>query len=231
MAWEGLEQPMDRITTQNCKAHGHLELALAYDPAQVLESDVRWFASTLEWMVGSGSRFGAGESVQLGWSALWVSEMEDGVLGFEEPDMRSMPVMRQPGLTQTLRHLRLHKDVVESVLPADAAAFPSFRQACLVCTRLASSAGFIMDRQNPADADSGWFIGCRDKDHSHNQPDNLEKVSLYEAAIVHCPAALPYLALPAGILVAFDRMPTIFKDRQALNLRRGSFLDRLLGSR
>jgi len=46
--------------------------------------------------------------------------LSNGTLGFEEPDMKSIPVVLQPGLTNSLSHLRLHKDTLESVLSSDA---------------------------------------------------------------------------------------------------------------
>jgi len=142
------------ITTTKCRDHDHSELALAYD-APLLEADARSFAGVLEHMVQSGSRFQPGQSLQIGWSMAWLVSHPNQILGFEEPDMTSMPLVRQPGLTHSLRHLRLHKDTLESVLNRDVLSFPSLQQTCLICTRLAGSSSFLMDRRQPQGRDSG----------------------------------------------------------------------------
>jgi hypothetical protein len=80
----------------------------------MLEADVLWFAGTLEQIVQSGSCFQGGQSLQIRWSIAWFVALPNGTLGFEEPDMKSMPVVLQPGLTNSLSHLRLHKDTLEA---------------------------------------------------------------------------------------------------------------------
>jgi hypothetical protein len=136
------------ITTTKCHDYGHPELVLVFD-SKMLETDALWFAGTLEQMVQSGSCFQGGQSLQIGWSVAWFVALPNRTLGFEEPDMKSMPVVRQPGLTNSLGHLRLHKDTLESVLCSDALSFPSLQHSCLVCTRLAPAGSFFMDRRQP----------------------------------------------------------------------------------
>jgi hypothetical protein len=92
------------ITTTKCHDYGHPELTLALD-----STGVRLQA-----------RFQPGQSLQIGWGVVWFVALPNKTLGFEEPDMKSMPLVRQPGLTNSLRHLRLHKDTLESVLCSDA---------------------------------------------------------------------------------------------------------------
>lgn len=213
---------MKTVATTKCRAHGHPELQLAYDSERLLEVDAQWFAGVLEDMVQSGSRFAVGQSLQVGWSIAWFTEVSSGVLGFEEPDMRSMPIVRQAGLTNSLRHLRQQKDTLESVLPSDALSFPSLLQSCLICSRVQRSTVFFMDRNSPEDTDSGWFIGCCDESHDHNQCSELRKVSLYEAVTRLCGGALPYVAFPPGSLVVVDKVPTFFVNGEELQIRPGA---------
>jgi hypothetical protein len=215
---------MRLITTTKCHDHGHPELALTLDSTS-LEADARWFAGILEQMVQSGSRFQPGQSLQIGWSVAWFVALPNKTLGFEEPDMKSMPLVRQPGLTHSLRHLRLHKDTLESVLYSDALSLPSLQQSCLICTRLAHSSSFFMDRRQPQGADSGWFIGCQADEHDHNDPTTLRTVSLYEAVVIICPRALPYLAFPPRATIAVDEALSFFMDGEPLEVREGSFVD------
>jgi hypothetical protein len=212
------------ITTTKCHDYGHPELALALDSTS-LEADARWFAGVLEQMVQSGSRFQPGQSLQIGWSVVWFVARANKTLGFEEPDMKSIPLVRQPGLTNSLRHLRLHKDTLESVLCSDALSLPSLQQSCLICTRLARLGSFFMDRRQPQRADSGWFVGCQADEHDHNDPTTLRTVSLYEAVVVICPRALPYLAFPPGATIAVGDALSFFMNGEPLEIRKGSFVD------
>lgn len=219
---------MELISTTQCGKYAHPEFHLLYDSAKVLEVDVRWFVGTLERMVAAGEKFSDGQSYQLGWTFMLIKANDEGSLGFMEPEMSRMPIEWEPGVTHALRHLRLHKDVVESVLPAESLSFPSLRQSCLVCTKVDQAGTLLMDRLDSKGDDSGWFIGCGDRAHDHNSVENLERVSLYEAAVSLAPPVLPFLALPAGAFVGLrGGPPVIFYEDKELEIRTGSYLQRL----
>jgi len=44
--------------------------------------------------------------------------------------------------------------------------------------------------------DSGWFFGCTQRDHAHNDIAELQRKSLYEAAVCIDSRLIPFLALP-----------------------------------
>jgi len=221
-----------RVTTRRCHERGHPELEVDYDPEKLLALDAERFAELLESMVHAGSRFEIGQSLQIGWSRAWFTRGSlPGLLAFEEPDMQSMPIARQPGLTYSLAHLRFQKDTLQSVLPADALEFPSLLDSCLVCSRVELSPVFFMDRHEPDGAISGWFIGCCDEAHDHNQLSELERVSVYEAVIRRCRGALQYLAFPAGAMIVADEWPEFFMNGKELEVRPGSFVDATLNAR
>jgi hypothetical protein len=214
------------IKTSKCGASGHPEFALTYDPKNVLERDVRWYAGVLEQMVQSGSRFKAGKTIQLGWSVLRVMSLADGTLGLEEYDLKALPATRQPGVTESLRVLRLQKDTLESVLPSKSLAIPSLAQSCIVCTRLTDSKPFLMQRGAVKDEVSGWFFGCAGSDHDHNAVENLKKVTLYEAIVGHCRAALPFLGFLPGALISVEGEPVFFLNGERLAVRKDSLVNR-----
>ena len=221
---------MDTITTTKCGLHGQPEMTLAFDRERVLERDVRWFAASLESDVTSGTRFQVGQSMQLGWMWAWITTLPDGTYGFEEPDMKSaVPLVRQPGLTNTLGHLRVQKDTLESVLPANAISFPTVQQRCLVCTKLGNSGSFFLERREPKDNDSGWIFGCQ-AEHDHNTAQSWKKTWLYSAVVEACRRALPYLAFPPGSLVSVsaDRTPELFLNHEELPIRKRSYLDLMI---
>jgi hypothetical protein len=214
------------VKTGRCNTKAHPEFTLAYDPRRALERDVRWYAGVLEQLVASGSRFKPGDSLQLGWSTARVTSLPDGTLGLEEYDLKSMPPKRQAGVTESLRVLRLQKDALESVLPVKSLATPTLAHSCIVCTRLAGASTFIMQRDAVQGEVSGWFLGCADASHDHNVVANLKKVSLYEAIVAHCRAALPFLAFPPGAVIGMQGAPAFFLNGEQLPVRQGSFLDR-----
>jgi hypothetical protein len=221
---------MRTITTTKCRAHRHPEFSLAFDPAKILERDAHWFAGVLEGNVASGTRYQIGESVQIGWMWAWVTALPDGTYGFEEPDMKTAnAVVRQPGLTNSLGHLRFQKDTLESVLPAKALSFPSFEQTYLVCTRLEKEGPFFLDRRDPTEKDSGWVLACQ-SDHDHNTAASWQKTWLYSALVGTCRRALPYLAFPPGLVISVDEKnsPAFFLNDKLLPVRKDSYVHRLM---
>jgi hypothetical protein len=212
--------------TTNCGKFGHPEFRLIIDKAKVpVAEDLKWLVNWLEQSVAEGERYAPEQTCQIGWMVTKVGLGEDGLLTLWEPDLRAMPVVWVESVSSTLAHLRLQKDVVESVLAASALTFPSMRQSAIICTRLGNRDHLVLERTQPKAADSGWFFGCRDKDHDHNDATELRCVSLYEAAVSYAPQIIPYLALPPGVLIALENdAPAIFHNGEALDFLKGSFL-------
>jgi hypothetical protein len=122
--------------------------------------------------------------------------------------------------------MRLQKDVVDSVLSSEDLQIPSLLQSTLICNFLREEDdNIVMERTEPRARDSGWFCGCRGKDHDHNDANELRCVSLYEAVVRHSQLIVPYLALPAGTFVAISNgRPTIFLNGEPAEFKNGSFL-------
>jgi hypothetical protein len=214
------------MQTTSCRRHRHPEFRITYDPALVpVEDDVSLFVGWLEEAVAGGERFADGQTCQVGWVVVEVRVGEYGALALWEPDMRQLPLARVESVSYTLAQLRQQKDVCESVLAAEDLSFPSMLHSAIICTRLGQTVGVVMERDTASGADSGWFCGCNAEDHDHNTVGELRKVSLYEAAVGHAPQIVPYLALPAGVLLeAGEGAPTIFRDGQLLAPKPGSYL-------
>jgi hypothetical protein len=213
--------------TTSCRRHGHPEFRISYDPDLVpVEGDVRWFVDWLEQAVAAGERFTDGQTCQVGWIVTQVRAGENGLLTFWEPDMQQVPIAWVESVSRTLAHLRLQKEVCESLLTTGDLSFPSMGQSAIICTRLGQTEGTVIERDAPTETDSGWFCGCDGDDHDHQDVGELRKVSLYEAAVRYAPGIIPYLALPEGILLEAGRgTPTIFLRGQRLAFKQGSYLD------
>jgi hypothetical protein len=109
---------------------GGKRVRLQFDSAVVSAANVEWFGGVMQKMTSSGSRFGSGQTLELGWSIVRLDAAADGALEFREPDFRSMPAKWLPGLSASLVHMALQREVVESVLPAEELAIPGMRQSC-----------------------------------------------------------------------------------------------------
>lgn len=216
---------MKALRTTTCEHHGHPELRIAYDSDVVLANDAEWLLRWIEESVAGGMRFEIGQTCQVGWIVTQIRLHESGDLILWEPDMQGLPVQWSEAVNYTLAHLRTQKDVVESVLGAEDLLFPSMCQSALICTRIANSGGVVMERVEPNNTDSGWFCGCREAGHDHNDVAELRRVSLYEAAVRHATQIVPYLALPPGILACVSGgPPEVFRDGELLTFKPGSYL-------
>lgn len=222
---------MNVVRSNQCGRHGHHEFQICYDPAiVVVADDAVWLLDWLEGAVAEGARFETGQTCQIGWMLAEVRLHESGDLTLWEPDMRSLPVEWSPTISNSLAHLRIQKDVVESVLSPEELLFPSMRQSAIICTRLEQGDGVLMERVKPTNSDSGWFCGCQEGVHDHNNPAELRRVSFYEAAVRYAPQIIPYLALPPGVLVSMDDGTLfVFHDGEPLEIRPGSYLDTRFG--
>lgn len=188
------------VRTHECCCLGHPEFRLAFDSHLVIEPDVIWLTKFLSQSVASGTRYNPGETVQVGWVILKIESNEERTLSLYEPDFVEIPINFVDSVTQTLVQLRLQKSVAESIGLEDQITFPSLRQSCLICTRVKDRGDFMMERFDPSKHDSGWYMGCVDEDHNHNDPRNLQRVSLYDVTrgMLSC---VPFLPLPPKIQV------------------------------
>lgn len=143
----------------------------------------------------------------------------DGSLTFQEF------IMREP-----LPLATIHDAVLEFLRGRDDAAATT--PSSLERRQSTPSAGIIMSRSDPEQRSSGWFVGCNQAGHDHNNPKNLKSDSLYQI-VRKCPMALPYLALPSETLVhqELDASPRIYYQETKLGIKEGSCLDAKYGRR
>lgn len=214
------------LQTTTCGQNQHPEFRITYDPTLVpVEGDASWLVGWLEEAVAGGERFVGGQTCQIGWVVVEIRAGRDDTLALWEPDMNQFPVAWIDSVSHTLAQLRLQKDVCESVLSSSDISFPSMRQSAIICNRLGQTGCIVMERQTPSGVDSGWFYGCVGEDHNHNSFSELQRVSLYEAAVRYAPQIIPYLALPEGVLLEAGKgLPRIFRHSEALEFKPGSYL-------
>ncbi len=185
-----------RVVTTACGG-GFPEFHLKYNSRKVLERDVAWLVRYLENAVVSGEEYAHGNTLQVGWVVVQIREVgASGRLSVFEPDFKGLPIRFTESVTSSLWHLRLQLGAVESLgLQAD---FPNSRQSALCCSRLGVAGSDIFLRRDGSEGnDSGWFVGCADSGHDHNEPGNLKRLSLYELVCRYY-SVVDFLAFPAG---------------------------------
>src|SRR5262249_32965011 len=130
---------------------------------------------------------------------------------------KSMPAVFVDSVSNTLLHLLLQKYASESLGVESEMVLPSFRQSAIICTHFKKGKDILLSRTEPKGNDSGWFFGCLYPDHDHQATGNLQRVSLYEAAVSVDDRIIPYLGLPAGIEVHLnDSNPKFLRNDEAL---------------
>ncbi len=209
------------LKTQYCHRVGHPEISISFDGNRVLSTDAEWLINYLDAKVQEGDVFEAGSTIQIGWMVNRF-EMADGKLWLFEPDFRIIPIEFVNSVDRTLVHLRLQKDINDSVEIKDY-SFPVLNQSGIICTHFLSQSDLFMERTTPSDRDSGWFFGCISLQHDHNDPACLRRVSLYET-ICAKPHLVEFLALPSGIRINLKKRVEVWLNGSELRPKEGSYL-------
>jgi hypothetical protein len=184
------------FTTNVCSAYGTRDFRLIGDPS-IPVVDVQWLAALLTDSVANGTRFISGQTIELG-SLLLRLELLDDVLLVTEPDFMSMPIVWTRGVNNTLRIIRLQKDIADSVSLGDEMESQPLCTSLILGSDLQPGAtNLVLERVDPATNDSGWFIGDLNAKIDYSIAKNLRRVSVYEA-VVNWPQIAGFLALPDG---------------------------------
>ena len=127
----------------------------------------------------------------------------------------------------TLMDAWLQKEVAASVGLEDQLAFPRQDQTGIVCARVHEGSRVLLSRVEPERDASGWFAGCCDPDHDHQDVRTLRAVRLYGIAS-RLPFVTQFLALPPGAEVIVEGpghiRAVIRVDGQQKTPRAGSYL-------
>ena len=187
--------------------------------------DINALVSFLEDSVAEGTRYEDGEIIKFGSMLFRVAYLDDS-LTLQEPDLQSFPIAWKLGITQSMKLMRLQKDITESVGLVDEIDPPSICGSLIVGIDLIQEGEtFILERVEPVDSDSGWFVGRNDTVLDYNDEANLNCMSVYQA-ILNWPQIAGFLALPAGCRIDLLGPITVFsRNGQPLEVKKGSFID------
>jgi hypothetical protein len=183
--------------TTACAALGHPEFTLRFAREVPVPGLERMLLGFFEGAVQRGTVFKPGQTVQLGWATLRLTQRDDGTLGVLEPDLKH-ELKWVESVDQSLFETWRQKEVLESLGLSERADFPRQGQQAIVCSEVWESTSFILGRTAPSTpTDSGWFVGCADEGHDHQHEEALKVIPLIELA-VRLPPLAQFLALPVG---------------------------------
>jgi hypothetical protein len=225
-----VEMVSGSFSTKGCSQHGHSEISFIIRDGFVPKEDVEWLTSILEAMVESGSRFSAGQTMQLGWNIVSFAAIQGGELELLEPDFKNFPITFIPGVDATLRHLRSQKDVVESLFDASMLSFPRVDQSLVVHVNYKSAPYVVLERAEPNDGDSGWWLSDAKDSKGANDPSRFTRISLYQLALDR-PDTVMVLALPPGAQAHINKTVRVFAAGKEARPGKGSFLEAFNRSR
>lgn len=180
--------------TSDCSRYGHAEVAFVFAERIPVPGLERMLLGYIEGRVASGVRFRSGHDIDIGGSILRLFERVDGTLGLRdvgpdgqvvEPESAHRSVVRTWQRQEVARSYGLSPE------------FPGASASALVCTATGTSRHALMlKRTRPMDArDSGWYVGCTDERHDHEDPANLQAVALGTIP-EQFPWLDPFFALP-----------------------------------
>jgi hypothetical protein len=213
-----------RTVTIKCSEYNHPDFHLMVDSA-IPPVDVDVLASFLEESVQRGTTYGDGQTFEFG-SMLLRLVLSDDFLTLQEPDLRTIPISWTEGITNSMKLLRLQKDIGESVGLGNELDFPSIRCSLLAGVDVVEGLdALVLERSEPDGLDSGWFVGRLNTQIDYNDPANLRRISVYQA-ILDAPRIAGFLALPKGCRVEISgHSTTLSYNGQPLKIQKGSFMD------
>lgn len=209
--------------TKNCHQFDHPELCFSCEDSNIPSSDITWLLNFLESEVKRGVRFNANETIQIGWMLNQFQHREDGYLHIVEPDFKKMPIFFIDSLRNTLKHLRMQKDIVDSIEDNNEVSYPSILNSIVVAKNYKTADKFFLSREELEGSFSGWFF----IDLEDEEQEKCELVSLYEFSC-HRPDLIMFLGLPAQYGIhkhSGDEFIIVNNGEHEISLKAGSFLD------
>jgi hypothetical protein len=219
------------VWTEGLQTLGQQEIAISvswpeHDPRDLL---LTHFLQFLERYLNNHSkRILSGQTLRYGWTLLRFVR-DDQNLSATGPDVLLVEEMQSPlaqenpsylpGIARTLALLQLQDEVLRRNGITGEAVYPHHSQHALVCSHVTpQTLPFLRplkaDRAwQPNVRESGWFLGCCDREHDHDHPGELALIHLFHL-VEHFPGLFPYLAMPVGTML-------IFEESQAIIFRPG----------
>ncbi len=204
-----------RASTVGLASIEQSEIALDL-PASIAEEAATHLLNFIaDYLLASGRTISSGETMRYGWSTLRFDQSPpDPTLVISElADPFSTNIDHYvPGAARAITIIAEQDAVVQRNAVVMAGHHPHRSETAVVCARVVPGVPvrvLVFDRFATQELDdSGWFIGCGDATHNHNDASELFRVHLVRVAELD-PRIVYYLALPEGTRVVFERRRVI----------------------
>ena len=210
--------------TKNCHKLDRPEICFICEPKVIPHDDINYLINFFEDEVKQGIIFKTNETIQIGWMINQFQLMEDGYLHVLEPNFKDLPIVFINSMTNTLRHLRQQKDIVESINHDLEVSYTSIRSSIVVCPTYQKATSIYLVREKPDNNFSGWFF----RDLDSEDEENYSLISLYEFACQR-PDLVKFIGIPPGYGMHMrpgDKFRIITGEREVV-IKPGSFLDEI----
>lgn len=207
--------------TEGLRALGQREITVMiswpeHDPRDLLITNLLRFLES--YLRSQSKRILPGQTLRYGWTLLRFMSDEHHLSG-AGPDALVIFEMKNPfaqedlsyvsGVAHTIALLQLQQETIRrNRIPGDA-IYPSPLERALVCTQVTPEAlGHLRPLMAhrawpPTPGECGWFVGCCDQEHDHDNPNELATVHLLHL-VERFPGLFPYLAMPVGTALLFE---------------------------
>jgi hypothetical protein len=214
------------VWTEGLQTLGQQEMAVMvswpeHDPRDLLLNHLLKFLEN--YLSSQPKRILPGQTLRYGWTMLrFVSDRQN--LSGAGPDALLIEEMQAPfsreepsyvpGVAYTLALMQLQHEALRRNRVTGDAIYPHYSQSAMVCRRVTPETVHSLrplkaDRAwEPDSRQSGWFIGCCDQGHDHDNPDELALVHLLHL-VERFPGLFPYLAMPVGTILVFEEKRAI----------------------
>ncbi len=180
----------------------------------------RLLAFLTRYVARHGKPILAGQTIRYGWTLL---RAEPGAPGPDQTERLKMQELSQPfaeqtssftdGVTAAVALLALQEAAIARIRITGTAEHPHRHDSAIVCARVDQRGGtpLTLTRLSLTDRrihDSGWFAGCQDRDHNHDDPHELHSAHLVHL-VASYPWIFPYLGMPTQTRIALDGVSVV----------------------
>jgi hypothetical protein len=212
--------------TEGLRTLGQHEIAVLIPWTEQDSRDIlvtRLFQFVEDYLIEQPKRILPKQTMRYGWTTLRFVTDEHNLSGIgtdtllieeRQNSFSEKNPLYVTGVTRTLALLQLQHEAIRRNRVAGNAIYPHHSQQALVCRRVTPETirhfrPLKADRAwEPDIHDSGWFIGCCDQDHDHDNPDESAMIHLFHL-VESSPGLFPYLAMPVGTMLVFEEHQAI----------------------
>lgn len=170
--------------------------------------------------VNNGIVFSNGEMLQILWIWLKIKD-SDKHFRIQAPEFGTMPLNFIEDCSHSLNLVLTQKYLIESF--DSGYGMCNCMQSAIVIKDIHSCSKIFINRLGEEkESDSGWFFGAQDSELDANDPENLERRSLWELFCSY-PSCGDFLLLPSGWQVVFEDRPVVLNDFSPAKFKKASY--------